>query len=153
FSVYKIIFENNRARHWAYFSLFSFMGFYVMPSFLYPFFTLNLVLLLLNFRGLFRQVLFGIATVVAVVIVYMPVVTVNGMDVLTGRKQMQSTARSEVLSSFPQFASDSLAEVTGISFPVLAFLLLAALLILILQKNNRAIKLLAAFVTAPLLLM
>jgi hypothetical protein len=153
YCVYKIIFENNQRRHWFYFSFFSVLGFYTMPSFLYPFFTLNLILLLVNFKGIFRQAISGIAIVIATAILYLPVVALNGLDALTNNKQLQSATRAEVLALFPKFASNSLAEITGINFLVIIPLLLVALLVLIIQKRNLEVKLVAAFILAPILLM
>jgi len=153
YCVYKITFENNRVRHWAYFSLFSVLGFYTMPSFLYPFFTLNLLLLLLNFSGILRQIVSGIAIIAITIFLYLPIIAVNGLDVLMNNKLLQSATRTEVLTVFPRFASDSLAEITGVSFLVIIPLLLLALLVLILQKRHLEIKLVAAFIIAPILLM
>jgi hypothetical protein len=153
YCVYKIIFENNQVRHWIYFSLFSALGFYAMPSFLYPFGALNMVLLLHNFKGLARQLLFGLVTMMMVALLYIPVIAVNELDVLINSKQVQSATRAEVLNLFPSFASNTLVEVTGISFWIIATVSLTALLFLIIQKKKSGIIFTTAFIATPLLLM
>lgn len=153
YSVYKIIFENSKTKHWMYFSFFSVLGFYAMPSFLYPFITLQLVLLPDNYRRFLKQLLFGFITFSVVAILYVPIIAVNGLQVLTNNKQLLSVTRQEALNLFPHFAFDSLTEVTGINFWFIGFLLLAALLILAVQKKFLEVKLIAAFILAPPLLM
>lgn len=153
YSVYKIIFENNRSNHWVYFSFFGALGFYTMPSFLYPYATLNLVLLLGNFKGIFRQLLSGLGTIIMVAALYLPVIAVNGLEVLRGNMETQSVTLMRVLNSFPQFASEALTMITGINSLPVVIILFAALLILIIQKNKPGIILTIAFVVTPLLLM
>jgi hypothetical protein len=123
-----------------------------MPTFLYPYLTLNLLLLLNNFKGFLRQAIFGLITLAITAVFYLPVIAVNGTNVLLQSRQSDDTSRWEVLGLFSAFASKALVEVTGISFPVIVLLSLAAVLVMVIQKRQFGIKLAAAFIVGPLLL-
>ncbi|MFT3796806.1 hypothetical protein [Flavobacterium sp.] len=70
--------ENNR-KHWVFFGIASVLGFYAMPSFLYPFVTLNVLILYFRRANLWPQLATGFSVVLVVSLLYLPIVANDGI--------------------------------------------------------------------------
>lgn len=121
-----IINDNNRLRDWIMFSIGGIMGFYTMPSFLYPFFTINLFILCFNYKNIITQVRFNIYTLTGVFILYLPVLIVLGWSALSGNHFVKPLDRGYVISALPEFFSTAIRQI--FAFP--PYILIPFLLIL-----------------------
>ncbi|RYD57378.1 MAG: hypothetical protein EOP56_08710 [Sphingobacteriales bacterium] len=94
--------EKNVKRNLFYFSIASILGFYTMPSFLYPYITLNLFLLIVAIKKQQRKIIIssivGMAvTTVAVLILYMPVFLISGPASVFSNSYVTPIGRGAVL--------------------------------------------------------
>lgn len=92
----------NEMRNMFYFSLCAILGFYTMPSFLYPYVTLNIYIFacaILNKRdSLLRKIiLWGIVTVAGVVLLYLPVFAISGIDSVISNQYVVPISTAEVM--------------------------------------------------------
>ncbi len=97
----------NESRNLFYFSVCSVLGFYTMPSFLYPYATLNIYLLafaIINGRKtlLSSLIIWGVVTVLGVIILYSPVLAISGIASIVANQYVVPISRNEVLDRLPQ---------------------------------------------------
>jgi hypothetical protein len=131
--------SRNRWR-WHFLALFSAMGFATMPSFLYPFITIHVILLWKIRRITAAQILSGVGTVVLTVFFYAPAIIVNGVSALAGNTYVKPAPRSEVLRELPLFLEQLMSELTAMHWIWVAAILSIALahLLLLGRKSYRA---------------
>lgn len=66
FLSFNLIKGENTTKNWALFSLFSILGFYTIPSYLYPFLTLNALIFVLEPKYIWKQIIAGFVVLVIV---------------------------------------------------------------------------------------
>lgn len=109
-----IIHDGNRLRDWTIFSMCGALGFYTMPSFLYPFFTINVFILCFNYRDITKQIRFNAYTLGGVFILYLPVLIVLGWEALSGNQFVRPLDRQYVISQLIPFSAMTLRQVFAI---------------------------------------
>jgi hypothetical protein len=101
----------HTSRYLFLFSVSSALGFYTMPSFLYPYLTLNLSLLIAAIKHkdlllIKRLVLWGLATGASVLLLYTPVIVVSGIKSLVANPYVRPISRQAVMENwFPHFSA------------------------------------------------
>ena len=112
YNAYGIIRKNDNIENWIWFGISSILGFYTIPSFLYPFITLNLVILLYNRPNWRRQFITNAIVTIITIALYLPVIIVNGLDALTNNPWVKPIDRNVVISGMPSFLKVTLNELT-----------------------------------------
>jgi hypothetical protein len=153
YAAFHITESGGRLRHWAWFSICSVFGFFTMPSFLYPFLTLHVWILLYNRQFIVRQVVFGIATAACTALLYLPVVAVNGIGALTANPFVRPISRQEVIARMPGYFADTLRDIFGMPYQFVLAVLAAALLFLFRRYDRRYASLAAVLVLMPFALL
>jgi len=126
YAAYNIIQDNNRLRDWTIFSLSGILGFYTMPSFLYPFLTVNIFILCFNYKHILKQIRFNLYIVAGVFILYLPILIVLGWEALSGNNFVKPLDRGYVISVLPEFFNTALRQI----FAIPPYILVPALIIL-----------------------
>lgn len=137
FSALKILEESSNSQYWSAFSLSSALGFYTIPVYLYPFVTISLFLFLYflinkirsGFISLIKYVSF---TSFMVLILYLPVFIVSGLNSVVGNKFVKSHDLSFVLSNFTGHISNSIKFFTASE---LGYIVLGVLLLLLIFSH------------------
>lgn len=150
YSAYNIIRKGNRRKDWLIFSISGVLGFYTMPSYLYPFVTLNIFIFLYNYKEIKKQIIYGIITGISVIILYLPIIVVSGLKVLTGNQFVTpKSSRLEVLQHLPSFFGSTLQEISGIPFWIVLAIMVAAVILFIVKKDKWNLSLSIIFILAP----
>ncbi len=127
FCVFNLIKGENAVKNWSVFCVSSVLGFYTMPSFLYPFVTLNFFFFLFQHKSILKQVVANGIVAFVVVILYSPIVYNEGLAALTNNPFVRPIGFLTTLRSLPKFSLLTLQEITGIRwFVVLGVLLIVA---------------------------
>lgn len=149
----KISNHQTGKKYWVWFTLSSILGFFTMPSFLYPYVTLNLYILINRRDSLKKQVLMGLSTVAAVIFLYIPIIIVNGLKALTGNEYVKPISRSEVIDNLRPFFLQSIREISGFHWVyILPVLLISFLFCLIYQRKQDLLHYLFFILVVPALL-
>ncbi len=148
-----IVYNNNRLRDWTIFSISGILGFYTMPSFLYPFFTINVFILLLNRKNITKQIYFNLWTITGVFILYLPVIIVLGWEALSGNHFVKSLDRGYVISQLIPFFSLGLRQIFAIPPYLLAPVLLGLVLYTIYTRKNKTLILWLVCLITPFFLL
>lgn len=153
YCTFKITNHQTGKKYWVWFTISSILGFFTMPSFLYPYVTLNLYILIRCRDSFKKQVMMGFTTVAAVVLLYSPIIIVNGLKALTGNEYVKPISRSEVIENLRPFFLQSIKEISGIHWVyVLPVLLVSFLFCLIYQKKQDLFHFLFFILAVPMLL-
>ena len=153
YCAFKISIHQTGKKYWAWFTLSSILGFFTMPSFLYPYVTLNLYILIKRRDCFKKQVQMGISTVAAVIILYTPIIIVNGLKALTGNEYVKPISRSEVIENLWPFFLQSIREISGFHWVyILPALLISFLFCLIYQRKEDLLHFLFFILVVPALL-
>ncbi len=148
-----IIRKKDNSENWIWFGISCILGFYTMPSFLYPFLTLNLFILLYNRPHLKRQFITNAVVTVITIVLYLPVIIVNGLDALINNPYVKSIDRGEVISRLPGFFKMSLNELTQFPWWTVLLLLLPSFIYAIMKRQKFIISLFLLFLLAPVVLL
>jgi len=111
FASFNIIKYGSRNKDWAIFSISSVLGFYAVPSFLYPFLTINLLIFVYNYKDIKQQVIFNLFVALFTLLLYFPIILHQGFEALTSPVK----ERLWVISYLPLFFKNTFNEIFGIS--------------------------------------
>jgi len=148
-----IIYKKDSLNNWVWFGVCSILGFYTMPSFLYPFLTLNLLILIYNRPNIRRQFVTNAIVTMITVILYLPIVVVNGLNALTNNTYVKSIDRGEVIRKLPEFFSTSLNELTQSPWYFTVLALLPSLIYTLVKRQGFNISLFLLFLLSPWVLL
>ncbi len=131
--------QDNRRFFWVIYVLSSSLGFYTMPSFLYPFVSLNVFYLLVYFKNIRQQIVYNLMTVALVLMLYTPVLLVSGIDSLINNPVLIPTkqSRAKSIANLIPFTQKCLSELVQIPHFSFIFLILVLISPLLMQKNNK----------------
>lgn len=149
YATFNIIKHGSRNQDWAIFSICSILGFYAVPSYLYPFVTLNFIILLYNYKNIKQQFVFNIFITLATLLCYTPIILHQGFGVLS----ITPGDRMGVLSLFPLFFRNTLSEIYGIHLIYTFIAIGIPFVIALLKKKTEVIKLWVIFGLAPVVLL
>jgi len=149
--VLNIIKNANNLRDWICFTIFSILGFFTIPSYLYAFATLNVILLFLTLKKsvFINQVKYSIITFIATAILYLPIIVVNGLKALTNNRFVAPKPREFVFSKLPEFLFQTIEEITGLNGILLLSMIIISLLLLLKNKDWFHTKLFTLFLIMP----
>jgi hypothetical protein len=108
-------------RHLLWFAVFSIIGFFTMPSFLYPWLSLNAWWCWQSRTSWQPKFVTNLIIVISVGLLYLPIVLVSGLSSLTSNPFVKPIGRMQVFASLGPFFRQVLAELTGLP-PVLVLL-------------------------------
>lgn len=153
YAAFNITEKQNKNIEWLWFSLSCVLGFYTMPSFLYPFLTLNLFILLSKSAFFKKQFVATSLTLIIVALLYLPVIIVNGVSALANNPYVKPLPRKEVIEQLPSFLNNAIADITGIhSIPVILLICISAGFAFY-KKRKKSILLILVFLMAPAILL
>jgi len=150
---FDIVKLENNTKHWIRFALFSILGFYAMPSFLYPFVTLNIFILYFLYKNVWKQLAANAFVILGVVLLYLPILINDGLSAITDNRYVKPTDWLQTLKTLPYFYPFTLAEISGIHWILLFILAIVSGWILIRSKDKITIVFALVVLSAPLLLM
>ena len=151
----KIIQDSNITRNWIWFTVFSILGFFTIPSYLYPYTILNFLILLFNFKKsiLLKQLKYSFFTALSTTILYLPAILVSGLNSITGNQFVAQKTREIVLSKLPEFLFNSISDITGFNAVYVLILIAISLMLLFKNKEWFYLKLFSIFLIFPPLLL
>lgn len=153
YTAYTIIYKQDQTKHWILFGLSNVLGFFTMPSFLYPFIILNTAILLNNGFRIKKQIVCTIASLLLAGILYTPILVVNGIDSISNNQFVKPISRSEVIQKLPVFFSHAVGEITGIHYVAVLLILVLAGVMLIRNNMRFEFRLLVLFLVFPCILL
>jgi hypothetical protein len=123
---------------WHFLALFSAIGFAAMPSFLYPFVTLHVILLWYIRKLSAAQIFSGLGTIFLTSLFYAPAIIVNGFSAFSGNAYVAPAPRNTVVAELPTFLGQLLSEIAGIHWIwVAAVLVIATAYLLLLGPREK----------------
>lgn len=152
-AAFGIINEENTKKYWIGFSLFAIFGFYAIPSFLYPFVTLNVFILLLKRKDFGLQVISNSIVVLVVLLLYLPILRNDGIGAITNNQFVQPVGFVETLQGLPGFYLHFIKEVTGIHWSILSVLMVVSIYLIVKSKQKIDSYFALVMVPAPVILL
>ena len=155
YAVHNILRQDNKTKDWAFFSIASVLGFYTIPSFLYAFVTLNIVILLYNYKHIGKQVIYNLLVSLGVAVLYLPIIVINGFGALANNRFVTSehNSRFDVLQKLPSFFYNALGEISGLPAVFIVGLLLLILILFIKNNDGWGQRIWLVFVLSPFVLL
>lgn len=149
YAAYNIIYKGNRIRDWMFFVTAGVLGCYTIPSFLYAFATVNVLILIYNYKNIKYQ--FG-ANVIAgalVILAYAPIMVVDGMAALTSNQFVQHVSRVDIIEGVSAFYIAMYADIVGVPFWA-DWVILVPLVLTIWQKDKKHLVVWGVLMIAPI---
>lgn len=145
--------NNNNQRDWFWLIIFSILGFLTMPSYLYAYAIINIVLLInTNKYNFQKQIKSIIITLIGVIILYLPTIIVSGLASLINNKYVVPISRDIVISKLPIFFINSMELMFGLSYFVPISMIFISIIMLFKNKDWFNLKLAFIFLILPPLL-
>jgi drug/metabolite transporter superfamily protein YnfA len=151
----KIVENPNVSRNWVWFTVFSILGFFSIPSYLYPYLSLNFLILFFNFNKSFilKQLRFSFFTVLLTIVLYLPTILVSGLNALTGNQFVAPKSRAVVFSRLPEFFQYTINDITGFNPAFVLILVGISLVFLIKNREWFYLQLFSIFLILPPILL
>ena len=149
YATFNIIKHGSRNKDWVIFSICSVLGFYAVPSYLYPFITLNFIILLYNYKDIKQQFIFNLFIMLATLLCYTPIILHQGFGVLS----ITPGDRMGVLALFPLFFRNTFSEIYGLHLIYTFIAIGIPFIIALLKKKKEILKLWIIFGLAPVILL
>jgi len=153
FCSFNLIKGENTTKNWLLLSIFSILGFYTMPSYLYPFLTLNALIFAL-YPSYFKKQQFAVLVVTIIVfLLYLPIIINDGLNAITDNPYVKSIGFFHTVKSLPLFYLFTIEEITGIHWSIIILLLSIAVYWILKSKNTTNIAFAILFILAPIVLL
>jgi hypothetical protein len=150
---YNIINEENRSRYWIWFAILSITGLYTIPSYLYAFIIINIIILFNNSSYFKKQIITSLFVFTISGILYLPVIIVSGLDSLIGNEYVRQIPRDEIIQELPSFYSSSIESIFGFDWKIIVFLIFISLVFFVLKRDKFNLKLALIYLIMPGLLL
>lgn len=148
-----IIKGQNTTLNWLLLILFSILGFYTMPSYLYPFLTLNGFIFVLQPNYIHKQQFLIFVVGLVTLVLYLPIICNDGLSAITDNPYVKSGGFFHTLKSLPLFYLLTLQEITGIHWSIIVLLLSISIYLILKSKNTLNITFAIIFILAPVILL
>ena len=124
-----------------------------MPSYLYPFLTLNCFIFVLKPKTIKTQLLSGITVILIVFLLYLPIICNDGISAITNNTYVKSIGFLHTIKSLPLFYLFSIQEITGIHWSLIILMLFVSFYLIIKSKEKTLISFAIILLTAPIILL
>jgi len=138
YTVFKIVNQPEIKRYWAYYVVANALGFFTMPSFLYPFIIANLFILIFCKKITPLHFISNVSVVLITWLLYLPALSRSGLQNIINNRFVKPLSRPEVIKRIPQFFYQAVADITGWSAIVVIVLILAAVIVLFRRYRGAA---------------
>ncbi|NDV78093.1 glycosyltransferase family 39 protein [Dysgonomonas sp. 511] len=149
YAAFSIIKNGSRNKDWVFFTIAGTLGAYTIPSFLYPFAILNVVILIFNYKRIRQQICFNALAGIMTFSLYIPIMMRHGIKALTANGWVAPIGRAEVLERLPGYFSQTINEITGIPLLASVLIILSAFIYTCWTGNKQVLKLWAVFALMP----
>jgi hypothetical protein len=153
FCAFNIIKNSNGTKNWILFSILSIFGFFTIPSYLYPFLTLNCFILLFQPKNIWKQMAINSCVLLLVFLLYLPIITHNGIGAITNNIFVKPIGFILTIKSLPKFYLITLEEITGIHWVFMVAVIAVACYLIIKEKNRKPLYFAIVFILAPIVLL
>lgn len=151
YAAFNIIQKGNRTKDWMFFVVAGVLGCYTIPSFLYPFATLNVLILVYNYKNIKRQFWANLIAGILVILVYAPIMLVDGISALASNQFVQHVERVDILKGIYSFYVAMFADIGGVPY-WMNILILVPFVLTVIQKDKWHLSLWIIFLLAPFVL-
>lgn len=152
YAAFNIVKCGNQNKHWLLFAMSGIFGFYTMPSFLYPFFTINLFIICSNYKYIGKQIVFNALTGCGVFFLYLPVFMVMGVEALTSNSFVVPISRMTVLERLPGFLIGTMTDLFELPYYIFIPLIVIVGLFILIKRDKETLMLWAIFLVTPVVL-
>lgn len=149
YAAYNIINEGNKVRHWTIFTISGILGFYTIPTFLYPFIAINLFILIYNYKSIGKQIYYNILLGAITYLLYMPVFIVMGIEAITDNSFVEPLTFSILMERIYPFLIGIVTDIYGIVYYVTIPVIVLLIAYSIMQKDRRVFILWLLFLGTP----
>ncbi len=153
YAAFNIIYKGDKIKYWMCFAISNLLGFFTMPSFLYAFVILNVIILINNRLNIKKQFVFNLITLFGVALLYTPIIILNGADAIINNRFVVPISRLEVLDQIMFFISQTITDIFGFNYLVVLAALFISVCLLIKYRMMFELKLAVVFVIFPFLLL
>lgn len=153
YCVYSIIKNGSHIKYWTLFSLATILGFYTMPTFLYPYMTLNIILLIFKFKDIKKIVMVNVISGSITLLLYLPIIILNGFDALFNNEYVSRQSWSYVIEKLPGFLCETMESIFGIPYWISLLVFCISGILLYLNKKKFELSLWIIFGLAPFVLL
>jgi hypothetical protein len=160
YATMKIISQNETTnrKYLFYLSIGGMIGFFTMPSFLYPYFTcisyISLISILnkdyTNLKNIFFS---GLITTIFVILFYLPIMIVSGLDAIINNKYVEPIARFDVLRNLFHHFNETFDFLFGIKLIYIIPIVIFSIYYFIKNKIKSYYFIMYCFFIAPILLL
>ncbi|MEZ4888669.1 MAG: hypothetical protein R3E32_28345 [Chitinophagales bacterium] len=151
-----IVESKNHTKYFVSLSLGAVVGFFTMPSFLYPYFTCVLLIFVMfitkkNIKGISYLTVSCLLTSLVVLILYTPIFIVSGIDAIINNRFVVPISRVQVLEGLlGHFNSTS---IFLFSIPLQVFLFVLFIMCFVARKTKMVIIPMCFFLIVPFILL
>jgi hypothetical protein len=136
YAAFRIASKQADRRDWHIYVIASVLGFYTMPSFLYPLMTMNAFILFSDIRIFGKLCVANLFIFIAAGLLYLPVIIVSGAAAIVNNTYVAPLPRTQVIKELPGFFTNAVEEITGLNAWIVLVLITGSLILQLLRKDK-----------------
>lgn len=149
---FKIVTGDERRKNFLLFGLFSILGIYTIPTFIYPVISLGVYIILLK-PHLFRaQFMASIGIVLTALLLYSPIIYSCGLKSIIDNPYVKSIGFIPTIKSIPTYFLFTIQEITGIHWAVVIIAIGFSLYLILKSKEKEMLYFSLVMILTPLFL-
>lgn len=149
---FKIINGDERRNNFLFLGLFSVLGLYTIPTFIYPVVSLCLYIILMKRQLFWTTVQTGIGIILTTLLLYSPIIYNCGLKSIIDNPYVHPMEFIPTLKSIPYYFLFTIQEITGIYGTVVVIAIGISLYLILKSKAKKEIYFALAMILAPLIL-
>ena len=120
---FKICYNVPTRITFVWLGLFSLLGLYTIPTFIYPILTLYSLIVLIKPHLFWKQTILFLIVLIFCALLYSPIMYTCGIESITNNRFVKPMSFLQALKSLPFYFPSAVSQITGIHWSILAILL------------------------------
>ncbi|WP_168710276.1 glycosyltransferase family 39 protein [Flavobacterium sangjuense] len=149
---FKIIDGDENRKNFLFFGLFSVIGLYTIPTFIYPIISLSVYIVFVKRHLFWTQFKVGFGIFLTSILLYAPIIYNCGLNSIISNLYVKPMGFIPTLKSIPVYPLLAIQEITGIHWLIVIAICSLSLYFIWKSKERRAIFFVVVMILTPLIL-
>lgn len=149
---FKIINDDERQKNFLLFGLFSVLGLYTIPTFIYPIVSLSVFIIFVKPNLFWTQFKAGLGIILTAMLLYSPIIYNCGLKSIIDNPYVKPIEFIATLKSLPAYSLFTIQEITGIHWAFVVIAIGLSVYLIWKSKEKKTIYFMLVMIFTPLVL-
>lgn len=150
--IFKIVTGDESRKNFSLFGLFSVIGLYTIPTFIYPIISLSVYIIFVKRHLFWTQFKVGFGILLTSLLLYLPIIYRCGINSIISNPYVKPMGFIPTLKSIPTYSLFAIQEITGIHWLIVISICSLSLYLIWKSKEKRTLLFVLVMLFTPLVL-